>query len=162
SHHQRDAAREREDDQRPGEAGDAGGDLGVGAVVEQRRVAALAARGEVVVLGDPLEPVRRGRGERRSGGGQPDRERQREDREPLHAGTPRGRARTTSGRVDMTALTAATVITASPMPISVWTPSIAGSTVPSGTVPEIASSSAVAVAPAITASHAPTPETARN
>ena len=32
--------------------------------------------------------------------------------------------------------TAATVITASPTPISAWTPSIAGSTVPSGTVPE--------------------------
>ena len=66
-----------------------------------------------------------------------------------------------SGRVASTALTAATVITASPTPISAWTPSIAGSTVPSGTVPEIASSSAVAAAPAITASHAPPATTAR-
>ena len=46
------------------------------------------------------------------------------------------------------------------MPISVCTPSIAGSTVPSGTVPEIASSSDAAVAPAITASHAPAALTA--
>ena len=60
-----------------------------------------------------------------------------------------------------TALTAATVMTASPAPISACVPSIAGSTVPSGTVPEIASSSAVAVAPAITASHAPTAEIAQ-
>src|SRR3954469_7386751 len=48
----------------------------------------------------------------------------------------------------------------SPTPISACTPSIGGSTVPSGTGPDSASSSEHAAAPAITASHAPPADTA--
>ena len=57
----------------------------------------------------------------------------------------------------ISALSAATVMTASPTPITTCTASIAGSTVPSGTVPESASQTAVAAAPATTASQAPAP-----
>src|SRR6478735_8332004 len=52
-------------------------------------------------------------------------------------------------------------MTASPAPISACVPSMAGRTVCRGTVPLNASSNAVAVAPSITASHAPTAEMAR-
>ena len=51
---------------------------------------------------------------------------------------------------------------ASPMPISECTPSIAVRTVPSGIVPEIASSRLVAPAPIITATHDTTPTVPRN
>jgi hypothetical protein len=67
-----------------------------------------------------------------------------------------------SGRLARIALTAATVTTASPTPITAWTASIAGSTVPSGTVPDAASSSEHAAAPAMTASQAAMPTVPRN
>ena len=69
---------------------------------------------------------------------------------------------TRSGRTASTALTAATVMIASPIPISECTPSIAGSEVPRGIVSEIASSTEVAAAPAITASQETTPTIPRN
>src|SRR3954447_15153759 len=151
AHHPADAVAGREHDQRAGEAAEQR------LVADQRPPGLALARREALVGGDAGEAVRGRRRERRHRGGEPDGERQRHDREPLHAIT-----FTTSGRVDRTALTAATVITASPMPIRTCTPSIAARTVPSGTVPEIASSNEQASAPATTASQAPTPATARN
>ncbi len=73
-----------------------------------------------------------------------------------------GARATRSGRAASTALTAATLITASPIPMRECTASIAGSDVPSGTVSEIASSKLVAVAPTITASQDTTPTVPRN
>ena len=68
---------------------------------------------------------------------------------------------TRSGRTDTMLATTRKVITASPMPISAWTPSMVGSTVAKGTVPETPSSIAQAVAPSMTAIQAPTPAVAR-
>src|SRR3954465_16020130 len=103
-------------------------------------------RREPMVARDLAQPVGRRRRERRDGGRDADRQREGEDEERArrhHASASawtRGAAATRSGRADRTAPTAATVITASPAPISAWTPSIAGRTVPSGIVPETASS----------------------
>jgi len=49
------------------------------------------------------------------------------------------------------------VISASPMPISAWVPSMAGSPIPMSVVPERPSCSVVSPAAAITESHAANP-----